>query len=105
MSFKIKDRNIYLKYSEILNKIKNLSNVKFSAPLIHNVEDIKTKVKMFSGVNSTSFTNDEIPKEKNHYTCILAISIDSVLKVEKKTYLQVYLEQCKYKLKKTHKFY
>ena len=46
------------------------------------------------------FTNDEIPKEKNHYVCIAAISINSVLKVVKKTYLQVYLEQCKYKLKK-----
>ena len=43
-----------------------------------------------------SFTNDEIPKEKNHYIYY----IDSVLKVEKKVYLQVYLEQCKYKLKK-----
>ena len=39
-------------------------------------------------------------KEKNHYICIAAVSIDSVLKVEKKTYLQVYLEQCKYKLRK-----
>ena len=51
---------------------------------------------MFGGVNSMSFTNDEIPKEKNHYIYY----IDSVLKVEKKVYLQVYLEQCKYKLKK-----
>ena len=31
---------------------------------------------------------------------IMPISIDSVLKVEKKTYLQLYLEQCKYKLMK-----
>ena len=30
----------------------------------------------------------------------LLLSIDSVLKIEKRTYLQVYLEQCKYKLKK-----
>ena len=44
--------------------------------------------------------------EKNHYICIPAIDIDSVLKIYKKTYyleksiLQAYLEECKYKLKK-----
>ena len=36
---------------------------------------------MFGGVNSMSFTNDEIPKEKNHYIYY----IDSALKVEKKS--------------------
>ena len=38
--------------------------------------------------------------EKNHYICIPAIDIDSVLKTDKKAYPQAYLEECKYKLKK-----
>ena len=39
--------------------------------------------------------------KKNHYTCIPAIDIDSVLKIDnKRAYPQAYLEQCKYKLKK-----
>ena len=39
--------------------------------------------------------------KKNRYTCIPAIYIDSVLKIDKKrAYPQAYLEQCKYKLKK-----
>ena len=39
--------------------------------------------------------------KKNHYTCIPVIDIDSVLKIDnKRAYLQAYLEQCKYKLKK-----
>ena len=39
--------------------------------------------------------------KKNHYTCIPAINIDSVLKIDnKRTYPQAYLEQCKYKLNK-----
>ena len=46
------------------------------------------------------FSGDEIPKERNHYVCISAICIDSVLKADKKNYPQVYLEQCKYKIKK-----
>ena len=35
-----------------------------------------------------------------HYTCIACITIDSVMKIEKKNYLQVYLEECKYRVKK-----
>ena len=38
--------------------------------------------------------------EKNHYICIPAIDIDSVLKIDKKAYPQAYLEECKHKLKK-----
>ena len=49
----------------------------------------------------TNFLGDEVPKEKEHYTCIACIIIDSVMKMGKKNYRQVYLEECKYKMKKT----
>ena len=49
---------------------------------------------------NTLFSGNEIPKKRNHYICIAAICVDSVLKVDKKNYLQVYLEQCKYKIKR-----
>ena len=35
-----------------------------------------------------------------HYTSIACITIDSVLKIDKKDHLQVYLQECKYKVKK-----
>ena len=35
-----------------------------------------------------------------HYTCIACITVDSVMKMNKKNYPQVYLEECKYKIKK-----
>ena len=35
-----------------------------------------------------------------HYTCIACITIDSVMKIEKNNYLQVYLEEYKYSVKK-----
>ena len=41
-----------------------------------------------------------MPKENMHYTCIACITIDSVMRMEKKNYPQVYLEECKYKIKK-----
>ena len=49
---------------------------------------------------NTLFSGNEIPKERNHYICIAAICIDSVLRVDKKKYPQVYLEQCQYKIKR-----
>ena len=35
-----------------------------------------------------------------YYTCIACITIDSVIRMNKNNYPQVYLEQCKYKIKK-----
>ena len=39
-----------------------------------------------------------------YYTCIACITIDSVIKMNKKNYPQVYLEECKYKIKKMPRF-
>ena len=47
----------------------------------------------------TTCTNNIISIEKTHYTCISAIDIDSVLKIEKRAYPQAYIEQCKCRLK------
>ena len=41
-----------------------------------------------------------VPEENTYYTCIACTTLDSVLKMNKKNYLQVYLEECKYKVKK-----
>ena len=51
----------------------------------------------------TLFDGNEIQKERIEYACIAFISIDSLLKVDKKNYPQVYLEQCKYKVLLTMK--
>ena len=61
---------------------------------------IKAKAKTFNGTVCTIFWNDKIPKEHVHYNCIAAISVDSVMKMDKKNYPQVYLEECKYEIKK-----
>ena len=61
----------------------------------------KAKVWEFNGVIKTNFLSDEVPKENEHYTCIACITIDSVMRTEKKNYPQVYLGECKYKIKKT----
>ena len=49
----------------------------------------------------TNLLGDQVPKENEHYTSIACITIDFVMRMEKKNYPQVYLEECKYKIKKT----
>ena len=65
-----------------------------------NIKYSKTKVKECDGVTKTNFLGNGIPEENMHYTCITCITIDSVMKMDKKYFPQVYLEECKYKIKK-----
>ena len=101
MSFVTDDEKVYEKYDEIWNVVKGLLKLKFAASLVRNDKYILAKLKIFKKKNITTFNNNNIvPIEKNHYICIPAIDIDSVLKIDKKAYPQAYLEECKYKLKK-----
>ena len=100
MSFKIEDESVYLKYAEIWNKIKKTLGIKFHSQPTYDDKYIKTKAKELSSMINALFSGNEIPRERNHYVCIATIFIDSVLRVDKKNYPQVYLEQCKYKIKR-----
>ena len=61
---------------------------------------IKVKVREFKGVIKTNFLGNEVSKESVHCTCITCITIDSVMKMKEKNYLQVYSEECQYEIKK-----
>ena len=100
MSFVTDDKEVYEKYNEIWNVVKRLLNLKFAVSPVRDDKYILAKLKIFNKINGTTFTNNVMPIEKSHYTCIPAIDIDSVLKIDKKAFPQAYLEQCKYKLKK-----
>ena len=99
-SFVTDDEKVYEKYDEIWNVVKSLLKLKFAACPIRNDKYILVKLKIFKKKNLTTFNNNIVPTEKNHYICIPAIDIDSVLKIDKKAYPQAYLQECKYKLKK-----
>ena len=100
MLFVTDDEKVYEKYDEIWNVVKGLLKLKFAASPIRNDKYILAKLKIFKKKNLTTFNNNIVPIEKNNYICIPAIDIDSVLKIDKKTYPQAYLEECKHKLKK-----
>ena len=101
MSFVTDDEKIYKKYNEIWEVVKKLLKVNFTVDPVRDNKYLVAKLKIFNRINRTTFNNNNsIPIEKNHYICIPAIDIDSVLKIDKRAYPQAYLEQCKYKLKK-----
>ena len=101
MSFVTDDEEIYEKYNEIWEVVRKLLKLNFTVGSVRDDKYIIAKLKIFNRINRTTFTDNAIPIERNHYTCIPAIDIDSVLKIDnKRAYPQAYLEQCKYKLKK-----
>ena len=104
MSFLIKDDDVLDKCNEIWNNIKKTLNIKFHSMLVYDEKYIKAKVREFNGVIKTNFLGDEIPKEGVHYAYIACITIDSVMRMKKMNHPQVYLEECKYKIKKIKMF-
>ena len=78
MSFVTDDKEVYEKYNEIWNVIKKLLKLKFFVNPVRNDKYIISKLKIFNKINRTTFTDNVVPIEKNHYICIPAIDIDSV---------------------------
>ena len=107
MTFVTDNEKVYDKYDEIWEVIRNLLKVKFTVNPVRDDKYLRAKLKKFNRKNRTTFNNsnnnnnnnnNNIPIERNHYTCIPATDIDSVLKIDKeRAYPQAYLEQCKYK--------
>ena len=88
------------KYEQICDLIKNKLGIKFHSKPIYERKYLKAKVREFDGVIKTNFLGNEVQKENMHYTCIACITIDSVMRTDKKNHPQVYLEECKYRVKK-----
>ena len=97
----VTDDEVYKKHNEIWEVVRKLLKLKFTVSSVRDDKYIIAKLKIFKKINRTTFTDNVIPIERNNYTCIPAIDIDSVLKIDnKRAYPQAYLEQCEYKSKK-----
>ena len=93
-SFVMDDKKVYDKYNEIWEVIRKLLKVKFTVNPVRDDRYFVAKLKIFNKVNRTTFNNNDfIPLKRQHYNCIPAIDIDSVLKIDdKRAYPQAYLE-------------
>ena len=86
----VKDDDVLDKYNEIWDKIKEKLNIKFHSMPVYDEIYIKAKVREFNGKIKANFLGDRVPKENLHYTCIACVTMDSVMRMEKKNYLQVH---------------
>ena len=86
MSYLIKDDEVWEKYEQIWDEIKNKLSVKFHSEPIYEQKYLKAKVKQFYGFIKANFQANDMPKENMHNTCIVCITIDSVMRIDKKTF-------------------
>ena len=92
-SFVTDDEKVYEKYNAIWEVVRKLLKVKFTVGPVRDDKYLMAKLKIFNGINRTTFTNNAIPIERTSYNCIPAIDIDSVLKIDnKRSYPQASLE-------------
>ena len=98
MSFCIDDEKLLEKYRAIWTKIEDLKNVKLIAFPVYDDRYIKTKTRTFGDKVYTNFRGLNVPEDDIECESFTVISIDSLLVYNKKFFLQVYLNNCAYKI-------
>ena len=80
--------------------IKYKLGIKFHSEPVYEKKYLKAKIREFDSDIKTNFLSNGLPNENTYYTCIACITIGSAIRMNKKNYPQVYLEECKYKIRK-----
>ena len=83
--FLIKDDEVWEKYDEVQDVIKNKLSIRFHSKPIYDQKYLKAKVRELDSVIKTNFLGNKVLKQNIHYTCIACITIDSVMRMDKKT--------------------
>ena len=97
MFFRIDDEKLLEKYKAIWTKIEDLS-IKLNALPVYDGRYIKTKIKPFGDKVYANFCGLIVPEDDIECKSFTVISTDSLLVYNKKCYLQVYLDNCAYKI-------
>ena len=84
VSFLIKNDKVWKKYENIWDLIKSKLGIKFHSEPIYQQKYLKARLREFDGVIKTSFLGNDTPTENMHFTCIACITIDSVMRMDKK---------------------
>ena len=95
---KVDDSKLFKKYCRIWRIVRGLLVTELDSEPVYGDTDsyIKTKVKIYDNKVNTEFQDKEVPKTDASYKCLFLIMLDSVVKIGKKYYPQVFLEECKY---------
>ena len=91
------------RYTKIWEKISDLIDKKFDSDPAYNNKYINTKIRSCNNDNITNFhdndnKNNKLPEKNKVYKCMSLISLDSIIKINKKYYPQTLLQECVYKL-------
>ena len=103
MSF-LTDNNEFLeRYTKIWGKISDLIDKKFDSDPVYNNKYINTKIRSYNNDIITNFhdtdnKNNKLPEKNKAHRCMSLISLDSIIKINNKYYLQTLLQECVYKL-------
>ena len=103
MSF-FTDNNEFLeRYTAIWEKLSDLVNKKFDSDPIYNNKYIDTKIRSYINDINTNFCNidnknNKLPGKNKPDKCVSLISLDSIIKNNKKYYPQTLLQECICKL-------
>ena len=86
LPFKVTNNNLSEKYTEIWRRVNNLMNVEFDSEPVYGDVDryLKTKIKMYEDRVKTNFQGKEVLKENATYDCLSLLTLDSVVRVNKK---------------------
>ena len=98
MSFRIDDENLLEKYNAIWTKTEDFKNIELNVLPDHDDRCIKTKIKTYDDKFCTNCRVLNVPEDDIECGSFTVISIDSLFVYEKKYYLQVYLDNCSYKV-------
>ena len=103
MSF-FTDNNEFLeRYTAIWEKISYLVNKKLDSDLIYNNKYINAKIRSYNNDSKTNFRNIDnknniLPEKNKPCKCVSLVSLDSIIKINKRYYPQTLLQECVYKL-------
>ena len=79
-------------------KIEDLKNITLNALPVYDDRYIETKLRTFGDKVYTNFHGLNVPEDDIECESFTIISIDSLLVYDNKYYLQVYLDNCAYKI-------
>ena len=98
MSFRIEDEKLLEKNKGIWTKIEDLKKIKLNALPVYDDKYIKSKIRTFGDNVYTNFRGLNVPEYDIECESLAVIFIDSLVVYDKKYYLQVYLDNCAYKI-------
>ena len=108
--FEVEDKNNKLMYFRMdhgkllekdkanWTKIEDLQNIELNDLPVYDERYIKSKIRTYGDKVYTNFLDLNMPEDDIESESFTVISIDSLLVYDNKYYLQVYLDNCAYKI-------